>query len=43
MQLDDGRFLVAPSRYDKLLTVNTIFCLFFVSYLRKDCLILRHI
>ena len=30
MQLDDGRFLMSPSRYDKLLTVNTVFCLFSV-------------
>ena len=29
MQLDDGRFLMSASRYDKLLTVNTM--LYFVA------------
>lgn len=27
MQLDDGRFLMAASRYDKLLEVGFLFCL----------------
>lgn len=31
MQLDDGRFLVSPSRYDKLLMVDTV-SLFFLIY-----------
>lgn len=30
MQLDDGRFLMSASRYDKLLTVDTVFWLFAV-------------
>lgn len=33
MQLDDGRFLMSASRYDKLLTVNILSCLFAVLIL----------
>jgi len=32
MQLDDGRFLVAPSRFDRLLMVSAVLGLFSVLY-----------